>query len=76
RRESRQEEDHPEDRIAANVGYNVVMFNDALDLVSKHYLEAATINGANAWQRFWRIRLPLISPTVFFGTVMTAITSL
>ncbi|WP_222280777.1 carbohydrate ABC transporter permease [Rhizobium leguminosarum] len=60
----------------ANVGYNVVMFNAALDLVPKHYLEAATIDGANAWQRFWRIRLPLISPTIFFGTVMTAITSL
>ena len=60
----------------ANVGYNVVMFNAALDLVPKHYLEAATIDGANAWQRFWRIRLPLISPTVFFATVMTAITSL
>jgi multiple sugar transport system permease protein len=44
--------------------------------VPKHYLEAATIDGANAWQRFWRIRLPLISPTIFFGTVMTAITSL
>ncbi|MBB2750625.1 UNVERIFIED_ORG: multiple sugar transport system permease protein [Rhizobium aethiopicum] len=49
----------------ANVGYNVVMFNAALDLVPKHYLEAATIDGANAWQRFWRIRLPLISPTSF-----------
>ncbi|RSB81477.1 sugar ABC transporter permease [Rhizobium pisi] len=60
----------------ANVGYNVVMFNAALDLVPKHYLEAATIDGANAWQRFWRIRLPLISPTIFFATVMTAITSL
>ncbi|WP_458387105.1 carbohydrate ABC transporter permease [Rhizobium pisi] len=60
----------------ANVGYNVVMFNAALDLVPRHYLEAATIDGANAWQRFWRIRLPLISPTIFFATVMTAITSL
>ncbi|SCW84776.1 multiple sugar transport system permease protein [Rhizobium mongolense subsp. loessense] len=60
----------------ANVGYNVVMFNAALDLVPKHYLEAATIDGANAWQRFWRVRLPLISPTIFFATVMTAITSL
>ncbi|UWU16784.1 sugar ABC transporter permease (plasmid) [Rhizobium sullae] len=60
----------------ANVGYNVVMFNAALDLVPRHYIEAATIDGANAWQRFWRIRLPLISPTIFFATVMTAITSL
>lgn len=60
----------------ANVGYNMVLFNAALDLVPQSYLDAAKIDGANAWDRFWRIRLPLISPTIFFGTVMTAITSL
>jgi len=60
----------------AGVGYNMVLFNAALDLVPKTYLEAAKIDGATAWQRFWRIRLPLISPTIFFGTVMTAITAL
>ncbi|MGO8565222.1 carbohydrate ABC transporter permease, partial [Rhizobium ruizarguesonis] len=36
----------------ANVGDNVGMCNAALDRVPKHYLEAATIDGANAWQRF------------------------
>jgi multiple sugar transport system permease protein len=60
----------------SSVGYNMVLFNAALDLVPQSYLDAAKIDGANAWDRFWRIRLPLISPTVFFGTVMTAITSL
>ena len=60
----------------ANAGYNMVLFNAALDLVPQSYLDAAKIDGANAWDRFWKIRLPLISPTVFFGTVMTAITSL
>jgi len=45
-------------------------------LVPPSYLEAARVDGANAWQRFWSIRLPLISPTVFFATVMTAITAL
>jgi multiple sugar transport system permease protein len=60
----------------ANVGYNMVLFNAALDLVPQSYLEAAKIDGASAWDRFWKIRLPLISPTIFFGTVMTAITSL
>ncbi|HWU18337.1 MAG TPA: sugar ABC transporter permease [Devosia sp.] len=60
----------------ASVGYNMVLFNAALDLVPQSYLEAAKIDGASAWDRFWKIRLPLISPTVFFGTVMTAITSL
>lgn len=60
----------------AGVGYNTVLFNAALDMVPANYLEAARIDGASAWDRFWRIRLPLISPTLFFGTVMTAITSL
>lgn len=60
----------------AGVGYNTVLFNAALDMVPQSYLEAARIDGASAWDRFWKIRLPLISPTLFFGTVMTAITSL
>lgn len=60
----------------AGVGYNTVLFNAALDMVPQSYLEAARIDGGTAWDRFWKIRLPLISPTLFFGTVMTAITSL
>jgi multiple sugar transport system permease protein len=60
----------------AGVGYNTVLFNAALDMVPQSYLEAARIDGASAWDRFWKIRLPLISPTLFFGSVMTAITSL
>ncbi|OCI96120.1 ABC transporter substrate-binding protein [Agrobacterium sp. 13-626] len=60
----------------AGIGYNTVLFNAALDMVPATYLEAARIDGATAWDRFWKIRLPLISPTLFFGTVMTAITSL
>ena len=60
----------------AGVGYNTVLFNAALDMVPVNYLEAARIDGASAWDRFWKIRLPLISPTLFFGMVMTAITSL
>ena len=60
----------------AGVGYNTVLFSAALDMVPANYLEAARIDGASAWDRFWKIRLPLVSPTLFFGTVMTAITSL
>ncbi|MDO9417087.1 carbohydrate ABC transporter permease [Pararhizobium sp.] len=60
----------------AGVGYNTVLFNAALEMVPASYLEAAKIDGASAWQRFWKIRLPLISPTLFFGAVMTAISSL
>ncbi|WP_343711977.1 sugar ABC transporter permease [Inquilinus sp.] len=57
-------------------GYNLLLFGAALESIPQTYLDAAQIDGANAWQRFWRIKLPLISPTLFFGTVMTAITAL
>ncbi len=57
-------------------GYNLLLFSAALDSIPRTYLDAAAIDGASAWQQFWHIRLPLISPALFFGTVMTAITSL
>ena len=57
-------------------GYNLLLFSAALDSIPGTYLDAAAIDGATGWQRFWHIRLPLISPALFFGTVMTAITSL
>jgi multiple sugar transport system permease protein len=60
----------------AGIGYNMVLFGAALSMVPQSYLDAAQIDGANAWQRFWMIRLPLISPTVFFAAVMTVISSL
>lgn len=60
----------------SHVGYNLLLFGAALAAIPSSYLDAAAIDGTTAWQRFWRIRLPLISPTLFFGTVLTAITSL
>ncbi len=60
----------------AHVGYNMLLFGAALESVPATYLDAAAIDGATPWQRFWRIKLPLISPALFFGTVLTAITSL
>jgi multiple sugar transport system permease protein len=60
----------------SHVGYNMLLFGAALEAIPASYLEAATIDGAGAWQRFWKIKLPLISPALFFGSVLTAITSL
>jgi multiple sugar transport system permease protein len=57
-------------------GYNLLLFGAALESIPQQYVDAAAIDGASAWQRFWRIKLPLISPTLFFGIVLTAITSL
>ncbi|GAA3668573.1 carbohydrate ABC transporter permease [Microbacterium marinilacus] len=56
-------------------GYNMIVFSSALDSVPENQLEAAALDGANAWTTFWRIKLPLISPSLFFATTMTLITS-
>jgi multiple sugar transport system permease protein len=60
----------------SHFGYNMLLFGAALESIPPTYLDAAVIDGASSWQRFWRIKLPLISPSLFFGSVLTAITSL
>jgi multiple sugar transport system permease protein len=56
-------------------GYNMLIFSAALDAVPDSLLEAGRLDGANAWQVFWHIRFPAISPAIFFGLTMTLITS-
>jgi multiple sugar transport system permease protein len=60
----------------SHFGYNMLLFGAALESIPPAYLDAAAIDGAGAWHKFWKIKLPLISPSLFFGTVLTAITSL
>jgi multiple sugar transport system permease protein len=56
-------------------GYNMLVFSAALDNVPTSLIEAATIDGASASARFFRIRLPLITPSIFFAVVLTLISS-
>ncbi len=56
-------------------GYNMIVFSSALDSLPESQLEAAALDGASAWTAFWRIKLPLISPSIFFATIMTMITA-
>jgi multiple sugar transport system permease protein len=56
-------------------GYNMVLFLAGLQGIPVSLYEAAMIDGANAWQRFWRITLPLLSPMVFLAVVLTVISS-
>ncbi|WP_166319938.1 carbohydrate ABC transporter permease [Microbacterium excoecariae] len=56
-------------------GYNMIVFSSALDSVPESQLEAAQLDGASAWTTFWKIQVPLISPSMFFATTMTLITS-
>lgn len=56
-------------------GYNLVIFIAAIRSIPDTYIEAAKIDGAGSWTLFWHIKLPSISPAVFFCVVMTVITS-
>jgi multiple sugar transport system permease protein len=59
--------------VWANLGYNMVLFLAALQGVPKSLMEAAEIDGASPWQRFWGVTFPLISPTTFFIAVISLI---
>ncbi len=62
--------------IWMNVGYNSLSFLAGLLAIPNEIHAAARTDGANAWQRFWRITLPMLRPTMFFvlvtGIVSTA----
>ncbi len=57
------------------LGYNMVIFLAGLQGISRSYYEAAEMDGANAIQKFRHITLPLLTPTTFFVTIMTIISS-
>jgi ABC-type sugar transport system permease subunit len=56
--------------IWKNVGYNMVIYLAGLQGIPTHLYEAAKVDGANAWERFWKITVPLLSPTTFFVFVV------
>ena len=58
------------------VGYGMMIYLSAMIGISKDYYEAASLDGATASQKFWRITLPLLSPTTLFLFVTTFISSM
>jgi len=62
--------------VWANVGYVALFFLAGLLAIPDDIHAAAHTDGANAWQRFWRITLPMLRPTMFFvlvtGIISTA----
>ena len=56
-------------------GYNMVIFIAALQGIPQELREAALIDGANLWQAFLKISIPLIRPTILFVCVMTMLSS-
>ncbi|MFA6620496.1 MAG: sugar ABC transporter permease [Bacilli bacterium] len=59
--------------IWKGVGWNMVMFLAALQAVPKDYYEAASVDGANSWQKLIHITLPSIRGTLVFALVMLTI---
>ena len=55
------------------VSYNFIFFLAGLAAIPPSLLEAAAIDGAGPWTRFWRISFPLLSPTAFFLLVVNVI---
>lgn len=56
-----------------NAGYYMVMYLAGLQGVPQELYEAATVDGANAWQKFWKVTFPMLTPTTFFVSVMLVI---
>ena len=57
------------------IGYNMVIFLSSLAGISQSMFEAAKIDGANTFQTFKNVTVPLLSPTIFFVVIITAISS-
>ncbi len=57
------------------IGYNMIIFLSSFSAVSDSIFEAAKIDGAGVWDTFWRVTVPLLSPTIFFVIIITAISS-
>ncbi|MEI9514401.1 sugar ABC transporter permease [Agromyces sp. CCNWLW213] len=62
--------------IWSSLGLNVIIFLAGLQNISPSVIEAARIDGAGAWRLFSSIRLPLLSPIVFFSSIVAFISSL
>jgi multiple sugar transport system permease protein len=56
-----------------NFGYNMVVFLAGLQNIPEELHEAATLDGAGAWHRFWHITLPMLAPTFLFVGIITMI---
>ena len=55
------------------ISYNFLFFLAGLQSIPKSLIEAAAIDGAGPWRRFWTMQFPLLSPTTFFLLVINIV---
>ena len=58
------------------LGWYMVMYLAALQAIPADMQEAATLDGANAWQRFWRITVPMLRPTIMVCSILSVLAAL
>ena len=61
--------------VWGGVGGTMLIFLAGLQGISEHLYEAAQVDGATAWQTFWRITLPLLRPVTLYVLVTSIIGS-
>lgn len=55
------------------IGEGMIIFLAGLTAIPRDYYEAASLDGADGFQQFFRVTLPLVTPSIFFQTLITAI---
>jgi multiple sugar transport system permease protein len=58
-----------------DIGFVTVIYLAGLQDIPENLYEAANLDGATAWQKFWTITLPMLAPTTFFVTTISMISS-
>ena len=58
-----------------DMGYYMVLYLAGLQAIPAELYEAAEVDGASAWQRFWNVTMPSLRPTTFFVVVMLTVSS-
>lgn len=61
--------------IWAGLGYNMVFFSAGISTIPSTLYEAAKVDGANWWERFWNVTVPMLRHTLVFVVVMAVINS-
>lgn len=59
--------------VVITSGIQIIIFLSGLQAISKSMFEAATIEGCTAWEGFWKITLPMVSPVILVNVIYTVI---
>ena len=62
--------------VFSNLGANLIIYCAALNAIPESYFEAAELDGASRNQKFWKITIPMINPTIVYVLITSTISAL